>query len=407
MGSPGVGGADDDGDRDDDAVARELDRLLRLRDAGGAREVREIEYARDVSPEALFGPSWERDAPVNASTMPTRFYACEGSVAMTLESVRAVRDASAVVMARSRARGGSTSTSSPAEAEAEAEATFDATATALCANGDHATAWNARKRRFASIRAPSIEDARDAVSDELAFASAVQSRFPKAPSAWSHRRWVLAFASRRTSASVDAKTRRAWFRRECEACDAAVVKKRLNYAAWSHRAWALTLVADDVETVSNEMRENETRAGRNVSDYCVLHYRTRVLERYLALRPGEISKVFNGETATARRLIAAHPGREALWSYYRFVFARMVQGEPSLATDASFLADTKTFIDTMCDEERTARFDPTWAEHAAATQRRLALAFQTWTHVITSRARGEKPVVEHTRITDGEVISTL
>ena len=47
------------------------------------------------------------------------------------------------------------------------------------------------------------------------------------------------------------------------------------------------------------------------------------------------------------------------------------------------------------------------AEHAAATQRRLALAFQTWTHVITSRARGEKPVVEHTRITDGEVISTL
>ena len=177
MGSPGVGGADDDGDRDDDAVARELDRLLRLRDAGGAREVREIEYARDVSPEALFGPSWERDAPVNASTMPTRFYACEGSVAMTLESVRAVRDASAVVMARSRARGGETSTSSPAEAEAEA--TFDATATALCANGDHATAWNARKRRFASIRAPSIEDARDAVSDELAFASAVQSRFQR------------------------------------------------------------------------------------------------------------------------------------------------------------------------------------------------------------------------------------
>ena len=365
--------------------------------------MREIEYARDVSPEALFGPSWERDAPVNASTMPTRFYACEGSVAMTLESVRAVRDASAVVMARSRARGGSTSTSSPAEAEA----TFDATATALCANGDHATAWNARKQRFTSISALSIEDARDAVSDELAFASAVQSRFPKAPSAWSHRRWVLAFASRRTPASVDAKTRSAWFRRECEVCDAAVVKKRLNYAAWSHRAWALTLVADDVETVSNEMRENETRAGRNVSDYCVLHYRTRVLERYLALRPGEISKVFNGETATARRLIAAHPGREALWSYYRFVFARMVQGEPSLATDASFLADTKTFIDTMCDEERTARFDPTWAEHAAATQRRLALAFQTWTHVITSRARGEKPVVEHTRITDGEVISTL
>ena len=109
---------------------------------------------------------------------------------------------------------------------------------------------------------------------------------------------------------------------------------------------------DDVETVSNEMRENETRAGRNVSDNCVLHYRTRVLERYLALRPGEISKVAQlGRTATRRRLIAAHPGREALWSYYRFVFARMVQGEPSLATDASFLADT-THSSTQCAMKR-------------------------------------------------------
>jgi len=406
MGARDVAADEARGDRGDDAVARELDRLLRLRDARGARAVREIEYARDVSPEALFGTAWERDAPVNASTMPTRFYACEGSLAMTLESVRAVRDASAAAMARSRARGGETSTS---EAEAREEASFDATATALCANGDHATAWNARKRRrFASMRAVSIEDVRDAVSDELAFASAVQSRFPKAPSAWSHRRWVLAFAARRMSAAAaEAEIRQTWFRRECEACDAAVVKKRLNYAAWSHRAWALTLVADDVETVSNEMRENETRAGRNVSDYCVLHYRTRVIERYLVLRPGEISEVFVEETAKARRLIAAHPGREALWSYYRFVFARMIQSTPVLATDSSFLEDTKTFIDTMCDVERTARLDPTWAEHTAATQRRLALAFQTWTHVIISRARGATPVVQHTRITDGEVVSTL
>jgi len=144
-----------------------------------------------------------------------------------------------------------------------------------------------------------------------------------------------------------------------------------------------------------------------VSDYCVLHYRTRVIERYLVLRPGEISEVFVEETAKARRLIAAHPGREALWSYYRFVFARMIQSTPVLAADSSFLEDTKTFIDTMCDVERTARLDPTWAEHTAATQRRLALAFQTWTHVITSRARGATPVVQHTRITDGEVVSTL
>ena len=81
-----------------------------------------------------------------------------------------------------------------------------------------------------------VEGARD----ELAFARAVQSRFPKAPSAWAHRRWVIDAA--RAAVIGDGSKEDAWaletFREECRACDAAVLKKRLNYAAWSHRAAA-------------------------------------------------------------------------------------------------------------------------------------------------------------------------
>jgi len=374
------------------AMAIELDRLLGARDdATRARAVRSVEHAPDVS--ALGATA--RGARANASRMPDAFYAHGDALVMSHDAVVGVREASA-----GRWRLG----------EGE-DAAYDAAATALCANGDHATAWNARKRamraRFdgveratADARERLVDDARD----ELTFARAVQSRFPKAPSAWAHRRWVIDAA--RAAVMGDGSKEDAWaletFREECRACDAAVLKKRLNYAAWSHRAWALKrLLPNRRELLDRELCENERRVRTSVSDHCALHYRSHIVKRALDARPADRRSIVLYEDELSRRLIGRYPGHEALWSYYRFVFDTMVRAFPR---DDDVSASIKSFVHEQCDVDELVRVDPARAERDAPTQRRLALAFEIWMNVRVARERGESVVIKHTRATDGSTV---
>ena len=374
------------------AMAIELDRLLGARDdASGTRAVRSVEHAPDVSRAALFGTTRGDE---NASRMPDAFYACGDALVMSHDAVVGVREASA-----RRWEGD------------DDDADFDAAATALCANGDHATAWNARKRtmkaRFDGVEKMSARERDGLVEgarDELAFARAVQSRFPKAPSAWAHRRWVIDAA--RAAVIGDGSKEDAWaletFREECRACDAAVLKKRLNYAAWSHRAWALRrLLPNRRELLDRELCENERRVRTSVSDHCALHYRSHIVKRALGARPADRRSIVLYEDELSRRLIGRYPGHEALWSYYRFVFDTMVRAFPR---DGDVSASIKSFVHEQCDVDELVRVDPARAERDAPTQRRLALAFEIWMNVRVARERGESVVIKHTRATNGSTV---
>ena len=375
------------------SLADALDRALALRRDDGAPVVTRIEHVADVRAECLFGRARAR-APRNLSTRPDAMYACEGGVAIAVAVVGAI--------AREAGVGGWTGCEDAARA-----------ARALCANGDHASAWNARKRALerawtgAGEGGGDVGDAERAerrgggAVEELGFASAAQSRFPKAPSAWAHRRWVL----ERVGDAVE-RDRRGWFRRECDACDAATASKRSNYAAWAHRAWALSLLGDDADAVGEELRANEAVARRSVGDHCALHYRARVIERYLELRPSESSDAIARELETTRALIAAFPGHEALWSHLRYAFAKALSCDERLASDETFLADLKRFARERLGGDSATLLEPAWAEHAAATERRLAEAFEAWTNFALARSRGERAVATHVRATDGATISS-
>ena len=330
-----------------EAHARELDRLLRETD-----DVKEIDFLASVDVFRADDASMSTSAaPRNASMMPDAFYACERTIAMSYACVRAVH-------AWTRERVG------------EEREDVDVAACALCVNGDHVTAWNARKRRLVRH---GVDD--DALRRELAFVSVILSRFPKAPSAWAHRRWTL------TRAALDGACDLASaFDTECCACDRAVVKKRMNYAAWSHRAWALGLLKDDWRAVERELTETETLVKRNVSDHCVMHYRSRVLLYFLNVRGDETDVRLAHEITMIRELIAKYPGHESLWCYHRFVFYEIVRRTTTRNID--YLPSTSDFIEECCDVEKTALLDPTWAEHAGASQRRFALTFQRFAALV-------------------------
>lgn len=390
-----------DDDTDAVALAVELDRLLTRRDADGASVTETLEFVGAVSPEFLFGNAKET-APVNESiAAPGSFYACRGAIAMTMECVRAVYRASAGEMRRRRSRERESS------ASGACSTSFDATKTTLCVNGDHGTAWNERKRdlmmRVFHSDAVSERERRRAVRDELAFARVVQSRWPKAPSAWAHRRWVLNQFRCRNGERNAEETKKV-FEDELAACDAAILKKRMNYAAWSHRAWALTLLdEDDFATLDGEFRASEARIKRNVSDYCELHYRTRLMARFGArAKPDEYVSAIKSDVAFARELIETHPGRESLWSYLRFLYAELIARDAE--SENTLDDELASFVDKVSGKDGAASLDPSWAENSMATQRRLGVAFQSWVRIAIARRRGDSCSPSFVRITDGLTI---
>ena len=236
----------------------------------------------------------------------------------------------------------------------------DALRLLLLVNGDHATAWNRRKRRLiancaaaersearASDGTPENEKQKQLVSDELAFCALALSRFPKAQAAWAHRRWVICtFESatrgvrfRETGKAVPSRAR---FASESEVARVACLRKRLNYAAWAHCRWCAlgrrggALAAEGAlaegapvphegastrtRLVDEELERTERFVRVNVSDYCGLHYRQALLTSKAFGASATTRDFLRDEAELASSLIARFPGREALWAHRRFVF---------------------------------------------------------------------------------------
>ena len=236
----------------------------------------------------------------------------------------------------------------------------DALRLLLLVNGDHATAWNRRKRRLiancaaaerpearASDGTPENEKQKQLVSDELAFCALALSRFPKAQAAWAHRRWVICTFENATRGSRFRETgkavpSRARFASESEVARVACLRKRLNYAAWAHRRWCAlgrrggALAAEGAlaegapvphegastrtRLVDEELERTERFVRVNVSDYCGLHYRQALLTSKAFGASATTRDFLRDEAELASSLIARFPGREALWAHRRFVF---------------------------------------------------------------------------------------
>ena len=281
----------------------------------------------------------------------------------------------------------------------------DALRLLLLVNGDHATAWNRRKRRLiancaaaerpearASDGTPENEKQKQLVSDELAFCALALSRFPKAQAAWAHRRWVICtFESatrgvrfRETGKAVPSRAR---FASESEVARAACLRKRLNYAAWAHRRWCAlgrrggALAAEGAlaegapvphegastrtRLVDEELERTERFVRVNVSDYCGLHYRQALLTSKAFGASATTRDFLRDEAELASSLIARFPGREALWAHRRFVFdARLRCGGdegraapgPSDARERETRGDDDDDDDENENENENARF---------------------------------------------------
>lgn len=121
-------------------------------------------------------------------------------------------------------------------------------------NGHCYSAWHARKRLLLQQEearrgegADAAEDAHErALRGELALSTLVLARFPSAPDAWAHRRWLLTEATQRTAphprgttppVRVEPRLPEALLVRELVRCDAATAAKRANYYAGVQRAW--------------------------------------------------------------------------------------------------------------------------------------------------------------------------
>ena len=391
----------DDDDDDDDALARALARAL---DAVDERAT--LEHVRSLDVEREAWTTRGNDRRSNSTTTRRRaenaLRAERGGIALTYDGVRAIAR-----WCRRRAMEDGRPARGWRGMRADDEATAKA---ALCANGDHASAWSVR-RRYCEGRGLLCVDARargaeekwfeEVVRPELAFVRFVQSRFPKAPSAWAHRRWLLARTMR-----FGVELGEDVYYSEIQACDAAIARKKSNYAAWSHRAWIIQLMGADSYAVQTALRASESLARRGVSDHGALHYRSRIIERYLELRPSDASKVFTRELEFVRELIDAFPGHETLWMHYRYAFAEAVKRNKSLASDADFLATTKRFCEKRRDITEASRVDPSWAEHAAASEYRLANALDVWTTLVVKRAQGGRVHVSRESPNEGFTVDS-
>jgi protein prenyltransferase alpha subunit repeat containing protein 1 len=410
--------------RDDASMPPEVAERLALElDAALAADplVDELAFLPSASPADVFGPNEATHPPgtVTSSASPGAFTLVEHKLAL---SARALVPLHAFASAAFRRARDAERAREEAPVGVDPDTGADAIRLLLVVNGDHATAWNARKRRalasLASIR-PEDDATRRALADaELRFAEMVLSKFPKAQSCWAHRRWTLAHVSRVASsdgtenrADDRSDARAAIFAEESRVAELAATRKRLNYAAWAHRRWCARGHSGwgepdgdvapfrgflDRTGVETELKRAADRARRNVSDYCGLHYRQALMrdDANATNAPSASSRVrdrrrdwdWASESAFVGELIERYPGREALWAHRRFVFHGWCEAasREGASVAAPSVDDERTFARRMTENAGETP-TTTWAERPAAEQARFAAAHDVWTLEVARR----------------------
>lgn len=206
-------------------------------------------------------------------------------------------------------------------------------------NGDHNSAWNGRKRRMNQcVMKLNRPELLRLIEVELRFSKTVLSRFPKSQVSWAHRRWVINFFLTSLEGAVSHKQLHKqlsdFFFEEKLAVERANNVRRLNYAAWSHRRHCSR--SPDLQSagllshslVAREISWAATRAAKNVSDYCGLHYIQSLMRRMPGLtREAEMLFVVD--------LIEKFPGFEALWIYRRQLFAAALEKQKLFFQEAT------------------------------------------------------------------------
>lgn len=173
-------------------------------------------------------------------------------------------------------------------------------------NGHCYSAWHARKRLIA----------RGAVGlhDELRTSTLVLRRFPKAPEAWAHRRWLI-----RHAASSGAAGSLPCWREEVVFCMELAAARRANYYAGVHMQWLLDQLGGSgaIGAWSGpwpqhgpDMLAASAAARRsNVSDPSIAHAHRLVLRRCVDGRKGrDAVRILAEELRAVERLMRHHAG---------------------------------------------------------------------------------------------------
>ena len=405
---------------DDASMSREAAERLALElDAALAADplVDELAFLPSASPADVFGPNEATHPPglVTSAASPGAFTLVEHKLALSARALVPLHAFASAAFRRARDAEG---TREDALVGVDPVTGADAIRLLLVVNGDHATAWNARKRRalasLASIRRDD-DAARRAVADaELRFAEMVLSKFPKAQSCWAHRRWTLVRVSRVASSASDGNptddrpdARAAIFAEESRVAELAATRKgsttRVGAQRWCARPqrWGEPEgVAPrgflDRTGVETELKRAADRARRNVSDYCGFHYRQALMRDdadatnapSASRRVEYLDRVWDwaSESAFVGELIERFPGREALWAHRRFVFHGWCEAasREGASVAAPSVDDERTFARRMAGNAGETP-PPAWAECPAAEQARFAAAHDVWTLEVARR----------------------